>query len=289
MLELQVKIKILTHHLQFRPFLQVPVSVLSSMMKWIKNQTDRLLFWQKPIALLAKKKSVEVNEKAQVTEKPSYTAQAQIQHIHFWGETASWSSTTLQQISSLEHLVLQALLYFTLLDFCFGLFWFLEPNVPTTFAAWGCLKESYPKSLCCLLCWNAILAAVMCKKPSSTLVLSHMEANHISAPVHSGVTPSCVSPHHAVTPHWISLQCWAQLPAMQKENTREGVPIMCLAHHFTFSECRRYPWATVAFSGSVCRNGNPGTELSLHSSPNFYTLQCLKHGCSIRTEGAASE
>lgn len=110
------------------------------------------------------KKSVEFSEKTQVTENPSYTAQAQIQHICFWGETASWSSTTLQQTGSLEQLVLQALLYSTLLDFCFGLFWFLEPNVLTTFAVWSCLKESCPKSLCCLLCQNAILAAVMCKK-----------------------------------------------------------------------------------------------------------------------------
>lgn len=177
-----------------------------------------------------------------MTEKPSYTAQGQVQHIRFQGEKASWSSTTLQQISSLEQLVLQALLYHTLLDFCFGLFWFLEPNVLTTFAVWICLKESYPKSFCCLLCRNVILAAVMCRDPSSTLALSHMEANHISAPVQSGVTPSCVSSHHTVTPHSISLHCWAQLPAMQKGNTRESVPITCLSHHFTFSLCRRHPW-----------------------------------------------
>lgn len=100
------------------------------------------------------------------------------------------------------------------------------------------IQRSFAACFVKMLSWQLPCA----KKPSSTLVLSHMEANHISAPVHSGVTPSCVSPHQTVTPHSISLRCWAQLPAMQKENTKGGVSITCLAHYFTFSECRRYPW-----------------------------------------------
>lgn len=55
LLEHEVTIKFLTHQLQFRPFLQVPASVLSLIIKLIKNQTDRLLFWKEAIALLAKK------------------------------------------------------------------------------------------------------------------------------------------------------------------------------------------------------------------------------------------
>lgn len=114
LLEHQVRIKILAHQLQFRPFPHVPVFVMSSIMKLIENQTHRLLFWKNP-QLYLPKKSVKVNEKAQVTEKPSHTAQAQIHHIHFQGGTASWSSTTLQQISRLYCTVLSwisALVYF---------------------------------------------------------------------------------------------------------------------------------------------------------------------------------
>lgn len=73
----------------------------------------------------------------------------------FREEWWTWPGTTLQQISSFEQLVLQAIVYHTLfLDVYFSLFCFLEPYVLTAFAVWGCLKESYPTSLCCLLCRN---------------------------------------------------------------------------------------------------------------------------------------